>query len=93
MCNACGFPARPGVWTEAGSETAMDKMRAQLMQGAVINRLLRPYGLMASDGGHVPGIQLSTLTGATTIVDDLPSLWEEVERQLGRPLDPIVAVR
>ncbi|GHH02533.1 hypothetical protein [Pseudodonghicola xiamenensis] len=89
MCNACGFPARPGVWTEAGAETAMDKMRAQLMQGAVINRLLRPHGLVASDGGTVPGIQLSTMTGATTIVDDLPMLWEEVERQLGHPLDPL----
>jgi len=89
MCNACGFPARPGVWTEAGAETAMDRTRARLMQGAVINRLLRPHGLVASDGGTVPGIQLATLTGATVIVDDLPALWQEVERMLGRPLDPL----
>ena len=53
------------------------------------NAILRPYGLSAHDGGVVPGIQLSTLSGAQTIVQTLNDVWVEAERLIGRPIDPL----
>ena len=29
MCSACGYPAAPGHWTEAGAPTAHDRLRAK----------------------------------------------------------------
>lgn len=89
MCNACGNPAVPGHWTDAGAATAGDRLRARFQRAALLNKVLRPYGLSAHDGGVVPGIQLSTLSGSTVIVPDLGSLWVEAERILGRPIDPL----
>jgi hypothetical protein len=89
MCNACGNPAVPGHWTDAGAATAGDRLRARFQRAALLNKVLRPYGLSAHDGGIVPGIQLSTLSGSTVIVPDLGFLWVEAERILGRPIDPL----
>ena len=61
MCNACGFPAAPGHWTEAGAATPHDRLRARFARARLLGDLLRPYGLTVHDGGQVPGIQLSTL--------------------------------
>jgi hypothetical protein len=55
----------------------------------VLTAILRPYGLSAHDGGVVPGIQLSTLSGAQVIVANLNEVWAEAERLLGHPVDPL----
>jgi hypothetical protein len=89
MCNACGNPAVPGHWTEAGADTPGDRLRARFHRAGLLNKVLRPYGMTAHDGGHVPGIQLGTLSGSTTIVSDLGALWTEAERVLGHPIDPL----
>lgn len=89
MCNACGNPAVPGHWTEAGADTPGDRLRARFHRAGLLNKVLRPYGMTAHDGGQVPGIQLGTLSGSTTIVSDLGALWTEAERVLGRPIDPL----
>lgn len=89
MCNACGNPAAPGHWTEAGAATPGDRLRARFLRAAVLNRILRPYGLSAHDDGVVPGIQIGTLSGARSIVHNLSDLWAEAERLTGRPIDPL----
>ena len=89
MCNACGNPALPGHWTEAGLDTPGDRLRARFRRARGLDRVLRPYGLAAHDGGAVPGIQLSTLSGAGVIVPDLEALWAEAARMLGAPIDPL----
>ncbi|WP_449042345.1 hypothetical protein [Paracoccus sp. (in: a-proteobacteria)] len=89
MCNACGNPAAPGHWTEAGAATPGDRLRARFHRADMLRGVLRPYGLTAHDGGAVPGIQLGTLSGAHTIVDNLEELWAEAERLAGRPIDPL----
>lgn len=89
MCNACGNPAVPGHWTEAGAATPGDRLRARFHRALVLDRILKPYGLSAHDGGVVPGIQLSTLSGAQVIVNTLDDVWAEAERLLGRPIDPL----
>lgn len=89
MCSACGFPARPGHWTDAGLVTAQDRLRARFTRVAVLRRVLVPYGLSAHDDGVTDGLQLSTLTGRTEMVATLEDLWIAAARLAGRPVDPL----
>ncbi|WP_343713445.1 hypothetical protein [Inquilinus sp.] len=89
MCSGCGFPAAPGHWTEAGAATAPDRLRARFRRAEVLKPVLRAYGLTAHDGGLVPGIQISTLSGHEVLVRDLEELWAAAERMAGRPVDPL----
>ncbi len=89
MCNACGNPAAPGHWTEAGSATPGDRLRARFHRARVLFEILRPYGLEAHDGGVVPGIQIGNKAGANTIVRNLTEVWAEAERLTGAPIDPL----
>lgn len=89
MCSICGFPSAPGHWTEAGAHTPSERLRARFRRAAVLRTVLAGYGLTAHDGGQVPGIQLSTLSGDQTIVPNLDGVWQAAERLLGRPVDPL----
>jgi hypothetical protein len=89
MCASCGFPAAPGHWTEAGAADAPDRLRARFRRAQVLRSILPAYGLTADDGGQVPGIQVSTLSGNQEIVRDLEAVWVTAERLSGRPVDPL----
>ena len=89
MCSACGFPARPGPWTDAGLATPHDRLRARFRRAAILRDVLKPYGLTAHDDGVTNGITLSTLSGASVIVHDLADLWETAARLAHRPIDPL----
>ena len=89
MCNACGFPARAGHWTDAGLDTPHDRLRARFRRAQVLARVLRPYGLTAHDDGVTDGLVLSTLAGASIIVTDPAQLWASVERLAGSAYDPL----
>lgn len=89
MCSACGFPAAPGHWTEAGASTAHDRLRTRFRRVEVLQNVLPAYGLKAYDGGEIPGIQLSTMTGSQTIVRDLDEVWALAEKVSGGPVDPL----
>jgi hypothetical protein len=89
MCSACGYPAAPGHWTDAGAATAHDKLRARFRRAEVLQSVLSAYGITAHDGGEVPGIQLASLTGAQAILPNLEELWAAAERMAGRPIDPL----
>ncbi|MCC5999386.1 MAG: hypothetical protein JJU19_00785 [Pararhodobacter sp.] len=89
MCSICGFPASPGHWTEAGGNTAPDRLRARFRRGQVLKSVLRSYGITAHDGGVIPGIQLATFSGAQVIVPDLEAVWPEAERLAGVVIDPL----
>jgi hypothetical protein len=91
MCNACGYPARPGHWIDAGLVTATDRLRARFRRAQVLTRVLRPLGLTAHDDGVSDGLILSTLTGASEIVTDPAQLWPTVARMAGRAYDPLAA--
>jgi hypothetical protein len=86
MCNACGFPARPGHWTDAGLTTPHDRIRARFTRAALLQRLLKPYGLTAHDDGQT-GLRLSTLSGASVMVEGLDDLWAKAAILAGRPID------
>jgi hypothetical protein len=89
MCNACGFPAAPGHWTEAGAATPHERLRERFRRVQVLQKVLQGTGVTAHDGGMVPGIQVMSLTGAQTIVPDLEALWGEVAKLRGRAFDPL----
>ncbi len=89
MCNACGFPTRPGHWTDAGADTAGDRLRLQHRRAQVLSRILKSHGLTARPPGHGPGFALSSLSGRTALLADLEAVWDEAARQLGHPLDPL----
>jgi hypothetical protein len=89
MCANCGYPARPGHWTEAGAADAHDRLRARYRREQVLKKVLAPYGLTAHDGTQVPGIQIGTLSGSQTIAGDLAEVWAVAEKLAGRPIDPL----
>ena len=89
MCSSCGYPAAPGHWTEAGTSETHDRLRARFRRAQILKDVLKPFGLSAHDGIHVPGIQLSNLSGSHVIVRDLAELWKEVERMTGAVIDPL----
>ena len=89
MCSACGFPAAPGHWTEAGASTPHDRLRERFRRVQVLQKVLQGSGVTAHDGGLVPGIQVASLSGAQSIVPDLEAFWHEVAKLRGRPFDPL----
>jgi hypothetical protein len=89
MCSACGFPAAPGHWTEAGAADAPDRLRARFRRAQVLQSVLPAFGMTAHDGGLVPGIQISTHSGNHTIARDLAEVWAVAERLSGRAVDPL----
>jgi len=89
MCSACGYPAAPGHWTDAGAHDAASRLRLRLTRVAAINRILAPYGLTARDDGVIPGFQISSPTGHTELVPNLEVLWTVAGRMVGTPIDPL----
>ena len=63
MCSACGFPSRPGHWTDAGAVRPGSRLRLRFTRLAIVNRLLAPYKLTAHDDGATPGLQLMAPDG------------------------------
>ncbi len=89
MCSACGFPAAPGHWTEAGAANVSDRLRSRFRRAEVLQRVLSAYGLKAYDGGLVPGIQISNQFGNQVIARDLAEVWATAEQWMAHPVDPL----
>ena len=89
MCSACGFPAAPGHWTDAGAQSPGDRLRLRFIRLTAVNRLLAPYGLKAQDDGATPGLQLFAPDGRRELVPDLEALWAAAARMTGTPVDPL----
>jgi len=91
MCGACGFPSRPGHWTDAGTARAADRLRVRHRRLGLINRLLKPYGLSARDNIAIPGFQLIATGGKRVLVPDLEALWAQAAQLAGSTIDPLSA--
>jgi hypothetical protein len=89
MCSACGFPAAPGHWADAGARSPGDRLRLRFQRVGAVNRLLEPYGLKAYDDGVTPGLQLFSSDGQRELVPDLEALWAAAARMAGMPVDPL----
>jgi hypothetical protein len=86
---ACGHPQAPGHWTEAGSRTPGERLRARAETAGALDRLLRPLGLRVDDCHPVAAYRLARMTGEVEIVQSPEELWARVHRLLGRPFDPL----
>jgi len=89
MCSACGFPTKPGHWTDAGAEASGDKLRLRFRRIKILNRILENYGMSAHFDGVTPGIQLRSFSGVTVILPDLEAVWREAEKYNKGPIDPL----
>ena len=89
MCSACGFPAAPGHWTDAGAQGHGDRLRLRFLRLTAVNRLLAPYRLTAHDDGVTPGLQLLAPDGRRQLVANLEELWAAAARLAGQPIDPL----
>ena len=80
-----GLPPRKQLgrqykWTE-------DEIR--FARANLINKLLKPLGITATDAGTSPGIQLSNGMGKTVICPTIEDVWRQVEIFTGNPYDPL----
>jgi 1-aminocyclopropane-1-carboxylate deaminase/D-cysteine desulfhydrase-like pyridoxal-dependent ACC family enzyme len=91
MCSACGYPAMPGHWTDAGTQTLHDKLRARHKRAQILNSTLKRYGLRVHDDLSMPGMQVYNFSGLSEIVKDLNELWQAAERMTGLCIDPLDA--
>ena len=89
MCSACGFPAAPGHWTEAGAANAHERLRGRFRRVQVLQRVLPSYNLHVHEANDIPGIQLSTSTGSQSILPHLDDVWALAEKINGAPVDPL----
>jgi hypothetical protein len=89
MCANCGFPLAPGHWTETGSVSASDRLRARFRRAQVLRSVLPVVGLTAYDDGQTPGVQVLNMTGDQTMAGNLDEVWQATERMIGRPFDPL----
>ncbi|HMQ58354.1 MAG TPA: hypothetical protein PKE65_07380 [Rhizobiaceae bacterium] len=89
MCANCGFPAAPGHWTEAGTDTSYDRLQARYRRASLLREVLRDHGLTAHDDATTPGITVSTKTGRHEFAGDLAAVWALAEKLSGRPVDPL----
>ena len=89
MCSACGNPAAPGHWAEAGAQRGGSRLRALFHRVSILQHVLKPYGFTAHANGMIPQIQLTGPGGVRVMVSDLTELWAAVERIQGYPIDPL----
>ena len=89
MCSACGFPPAVGHWTDAGGATPHERLEIRFARANLINKLLKPLGITATDAGISPGIQLSNGMGKTVICPTIEDVWRQVEIFTGKPYDPL----
>ncbi|WP_221930869.1 hypothetical protein [Telmatospirillum sp. J64-1] len=71
--------------SHAGSETLR---RHRLRRLAILNRVLAPQGLKATEAGQ-GGFLLQNRTGRSAIVTDLTGLWQAAETLTGHAPDPL----
>ncbi|MFO1350583.1 MAG: hypothetical protein U1F68_07870 [Gammaproteobacteria bacterium] len=95
MCGLCGVLGGGQHWADSagksatfGQAAAQTRMAERARRIALVNQVLRHYGLLLSDwGGH--SYVLRNLTGQSKIVESLADLWNEAEKLAHRRCDPL----
>ena len=84
-------PAPAGADTsrvEPGHEGVGLRLRQRYRRLDIVNRLLRPLGLVVYDWNGTKYV-VDDRKGNVALVDDLGGIWGVVETRLGRRLDPL----
>lgn len=97
MCGLCGVLGVAVHWTDvAAAPKAFADGREQTLgqerfaRIALANQILRHYGLKLTDVAGRSYL-LTSATGKQAIVPDIMAMWNEAERLLGRPCDPLAS--
>ncbi|WP_159014905.1 hypothetical protein [Acidisoma sp. S159] len=94
MCGLCGIVGTAPHWTDGvpapspPDTPTRRRERQERVRG--LNRVLRPFGLTASDWQGSAYI-IATYTGRSEIVDNAAHLWQAAARLCGRACDPLDA--
>jgi hypothetical protein len=96
MCGLCGVLGAAAHWTDASARTnvspggaaPLTRWRERYGRIALVNRVLRHYGLKLSDF-QGQSYLLRSATGREALVPDLVGVWATAERLAGRPCDPL----
>jgi hypothetical protein len=94
MCGLCGILSDDrhweGLWQLADeAERARVHRNERLDRVRYLNRLLGAFSCSVSDW-QGSAYLLSTFTGKTEIVQNLPQLWTSVQRLTGHVADPLL---
>lgn len=91
MCVLCYEFAREEHWTEALTTSAGDSVplepAARYRRLAILNAVVRPYGLTVSDPGAGRHVVVSDMKGASEVASGLGAVWEVAERLSPRRID------
>ncbi|WP_284943637.1 hypothetical protein [Acidisoma cladoniae] len=92
MCGLCGIAGTAPHWTDGvPAPSAPDtptRRRDRQARVRGLNRVLRPFGLTASDWQGNAYV-IATQTGRSEIVADTAHLWQAAARLRGRACDPL----
>ncbi len=88
MCGLCGLLNDTPQWSDPLRHSDLPMRQRRLQQLAILNRALAPLKLTLSDI-HGSSWLLAGATGQQAIVTRMDQLWQEAERLLKRPIDPL----
>ena len=99
MCALCGVLTDGPHWTEAGTDAGQrgdmvigrERFLEQVYRVKLINRVLEPYGCTAEAWAGNQYIVRNKSGGGSTVVPNLPLLWQAVEDLTKRVADPLAA--
>ena len=94
MCNACGYPARQGHWTDAGLDTPHDRLRARFRQtyGLSLGQYLRnlrlqdAVAMMRHSQENLTDIALSCgFSSSATFLSGVRTAWSSASATSTEP--------
>ena len=96
MCGLCGILSTSPHFLEGGTDAARNDAvssgRERRLERAarvrLINRVLAPYGCTIRDWTGAKYVVRSR-SGKTALVDNLPQIWQALDKIAVRPVDPL----
>ncbi len=96
MCGLCGILSSGPHFLEGGTDAARsdaassgrERRLGRAARVRLINRVLAPYGCAIRDWSGAKYVVRSR-TGKTALVDNLPQVWQALDKIAARAVDPL----
>ena len=86
MCGVCGLLDNGPQWSDPLRQD-IPQRQLRLQQLALLNRALKPWRLTLTEFHN--SWLLASPTGQQMLVNSLDVLWQEAEKMIQRPIDPL----
>lgn len=86
MCGVCGLLDNGPQWSDPLRQD-IPQRQLRLQQLALLNRALKPWRLTLTEFHN--SWLLASPTGQQMLVNSLDVLWQEAEKMIRRPIDPL----